>query len=279
MATSTFTNPPFDKRMTASKPWLMPAASQSTGAGASQTQVLERGYIIQDQPQAGIKNQCNFLYNPSVLYANHVAESNVVVDSNAVNPNPLTAADSLLMPLQSTLQFSLLFDRFYEMYDPASNGSAAWTDGVFADINALYRITGISSPVAAVSGTSGTTAAVSSDTAFAAGTYIKGAVGPMRYVPARFYFAGSRSGILNYYGVITSLNITYTHFTQQMIPFRCQVDIIASILPTPTPTTTKSTTSSSSNPTTSSSTVSPITGANGPFTGVNPGPTTGKSGR
>lgn len=42
---------------------------------------------------------------------------------------------------------------------------------------------------------------------------------------------GSSSGVLRYYGYINSLNITYTHFTQRMVPVRASVSLSIALLP------------------------------------------------
>ena len=61
-------------------------------------------------------------------------------------------------------------------------------------------------------------------------------------VPAYLYL-GQRNTNLNYYGYISEWDVTYTHWTQWMVPMRCVIDISFTMLPPPPPKT-KSTTGS-----------------------------------
>lgn len=190
---------------------------------------LTRGYIIQQKPVGGTRYKCGFLYNPSTVTVTHAVDANVISNQDAVNPNDVTAGQ-LLMPLQQSISFSLLFDRTYELWDD-SKMSGETKDGVNFygvgwDVQSLYRITGVASPLDVVKaqGDGGGTAAAS---AFSQGKFQSGAVGPMLYVPVFAVFGN----FLDYYGVIQEMDIQYTHWTQFMVPSRCQVNISMTLLP------------------------------------------------
>jgi hypothetical protein len=221
MASRIQDNGSFDPRIT-----KLPGLQSLVGGGKK----LSRGFIIQEKPVDGVRYRCNFLYNPSVLNVSHSVNSAVQADDNALNPNDVTAKD-FLMPLQQTVQFSLLFDRTYEMWDSSRVTGAENVFvpalGVGWDISMLYKITGISASVA-VTG-EGTDAKGDSTKSFRKGQFSFDAAGPMLYVPVYLVVGDT----LNYYGVIQDLEIQYTHWTQQMIPSRCQVSISMQLLPKP----------------------------------------------
>ncbi|MER5754293.1 hypothetical protein [Streptomyces sp. NPDC002088] len=199
-----------------------------SGAGGKK---LTRGFIIQKDAVSGVRYRCNFLYNPSVLNVSHSVDSDVLADENSKNPNDVTK-DTYLMPLQQSLNFSLLFDRTYEMWDSSKlyGDALLWVPqfGVAYDVLSLYKITGVAAPVV-IEG-DGTDATASSEKAWQKGNFSTGPAGPMLSNPV-FVVIGST---LSYYGIIQSLNVQYTHWTQSMIPTRCQVDITVTLLPTPT---------------------------------------------
>jgi hypothetical protein len=110
-----------------------------------------------------------------------------------------------------SLQFDLLFDRTYEM---ASGGAKNLDDpairGVLADVEAVYNITG-----------------AYDITAKGAKQKVLQAMQPN---PCTFYFGGTTTGFLgnnnlSYYGVVTDLTVTYTHFSRDMVPQRCALSL------------------------------------------------------
>lgn len=229
----------------------MPQAWLGKNPGA-----LSRGYITQT---ASITNDpaliyaCAFLYNPGQVEVTHALDP-----SSWVTPQfARSTADTgqFLVGLQATLNFTLMFDRTYEVNTaggsivngqgpttypsgqiPVANqagmGSQA-TDsgedprvlGVRADINALYRICGINAPLAnqAYSDAQGN-------------PYTGNLTGPMQQVPAWCYFGNTGSGNnLAYFGYLSELDIQYTHFTQDLTPMRCTVAVSFTLLPIVSP--------------------------------------------
>lgn len=193
------------------------------------SQSLFRGYIVQDKPVNGVRYRCNFLYNPSVVSVSHTINPNVVANSDAVNPYDVTAGD-LLLPLQQTLQFSLLFDRTYELWDPSKldgdSRDGVTSYGVGWDVLSLYKITGVASPINVDTAKSADSGVVQASS-FSKGDVKNEATGPMLYVPVYVVFGHN----LDYYGVIQSLDVQYTHWAWSMTPSRAQVGITVQLLP------------------------------------------------
>jgi hypothetical protein len=228
-ATSIIDNGPFDPRIT-SIPFTQ-NLSGTEGVPGSGGKKLTRGFIIQAKAINGARQRCNFLYNPSAISISHGIDTNVLSDPNAIDKNDVTAGQTLL-PLQQTLSFSLLFDRTYELWDPSKLYGDAATKvpalGVAFDVLSLYKITGIATPMPVTDDSSADADAFKN--AFNKNTFANGPAGPMTYQPVYVVIGTS----LSYYGVIQSLGVTYTHWTQAMIPTRCRVDVEVTLLPTPT---------------------------------------------
>jgi len=141
-----------------------------------------------------------------------------VLPNYARNPND--TGDYNVM-LNTTISFSLLFDRTYELWDRKYQGTDVGTYGVSVDTNAFYNLTGINIPEK-VPGVRG------------GKSYTKINQGPMKMTPVDLYFGYGSPGGLHYFGIITSLGITYSHFTQQMVPVRCAIDVGFNVFPTTT---------------------------------------------
>lgn len=226
-------NGPFDPRIT-SIPFLESLAWTSSGwqSAPSSAAKLTRGFIITEQPIGGARYRCNFLYNPSVINLSHMIDASLATDPNSRNPNDVTAGH-LLAPMQQSLTFTLLFDRTYEMGDPSKlYGDAARQVpmlGCGYDVLSLYKMTGIATPLTYDSSGNLQTDATSMDNSFNKGMFAGGPAGPMIQNPVYAVIGAS----LSYYGFISELDVQYTHFTQQMIPFRGQVGVTMTLLPTP----------------------------------------------
>jgi hypothetical protein len=57
--------------------------------------------------------------------------------------------------------------------------------------------------------------------------------GVMCYQPSYVFFGQPQASIC-YYGVVSSWDVQYTHFAQNMVPMRCVIDISYTLLPPPT---------------------------------------------
>ncbi|MFF1711227.1 hypothetical protein [Streptomyces sp. NPDC058268] len=191
-------NPQFDSRMRA-----FPRLGLT---GASKDTPFWRGAIIRDDKsvKAGLLS-VNFLFNPGTITVTHQQGYTLTADQQSVDGNKIGAGGI------GTLQFELLFDRTYEMY---SGGAKTLDDpaikGVLADVEAVYNITG-----------------AYDITAKGAKAKVLQAMQPN---PCTFYFGGTATGFLgnnnlSYYGVVSGLTVTYTHFTRDMVPQRCAMSI------------------------------------------------------
>jgi hypothetical protein len=218
------TNPPFDPRIS-----NIPLQQYSLTGGTSK---LYRGYITDDTP-ARTKGQfyrLNFLYNPSVL-----TEQRSIDTTNAgISPLYSRADDptvSPLLPLNSSINFDLLFDRTFELWDMSYHGTSVGSTGVMADMDILYGLVGIKAPA---NSANPTTPSVTIPNPGGTTFNVDNLTGVMQYSPVYAYFGSAWASSYNnlkYYGYITSISITITHWSQDMIPMRCGVSISMTLLP------------------------------------------------
>jgi hypothetical protein len=216
-----FTQPPFDPRI---QRLIDPASGEPLA--------LQRGYMVWDKPYPpgyGAAAVVKFLYNPSTVNTTYVLQ-----DSNAQSAlNYPNAGDTaaLVIPLSQQVEFSLLFDRTYEMGMGigAMNGDLALM-GCDVDVRAMRQFTGMyvgdySQQGFAGAGALAGNAAVPTGVA---GTVSQGTL--MQLVEAYCYFGPAGAGI-KYYGYVDSWDVTYTHFNTSMLPMRCEVDVSFTLLP------------------------------------------------
>lgn len=258
-----FTQLAFDPRMN-KQPLLQGSARTATGSeGAYSFKTdagLVHGFIVQAQSQQttdGSLYGCQFLFNPSIVTLQHGIDAN----SSMVLPQyRRQSADTgvYLVGLASTLDISLFFDRTYEVNtNPDKGGSYGFYRplgtvaetkfegsqilinddpriiGVEADINALYRVCGMTTPIPGVTWTNDPINGQAATTSTATLT------GPMQQVPCYLMLGASlgQASAPYWYGYIDSLSVTYNHFSQAMVPMRAQVDIEMTMLPQATSTT------------------------------------------
>ena len=200
---NTVENPKFDPRI------LNLPMRQASGATKSST--LYRGALIgRENGRGGVKYKVNFLYNPSTI-----TESRSIDLNNQVLPDyqrvPGDTGD-YQTTLNTTVSFALLFDRTYEVWDSKYAYSDVGIFGCSVDTNAFYNLCGINQKNKVTNARSGISSTMVVQ-------------GPMAAVPVDLYFGYGSPGGLHYFGIITSLGVTYTHFSQQMVPIRCAVDI------------------------------------------------------
>lgn len=230
--TTLFAQPPFDPRI---RRLRYPLEGGTTP--------LTRGYMVWDKSvgfPTGYKKAATvrFLYNPSTISTTYVMQDSAA--QAALNfPNAHDTA-SLAIPLQQQCEFSILFDRTYELI--GTNSSSLVTDvqklGCDVDVRAVRQFTGM---YAGNYTTSGLT------NKYATGVAGQLTQGIMQMVPAYLYFSTPNAGIM-YYGYVDSWDVTYTHFTEKMIPMRCEVDMSFTFLPPPQSQTGGGTVSNSSIP-------------------------------
>jgi hypothetical protein len=159
-----------------------------------------------------------FRYNPSSVSVNYAlgAKSRPVPGMYLGDQG----SAKLLGLTGGSLSFSLLFDRTYEMSDPSQHGTWAGDLGVLADSHVIYNMVGMNEkPTAAAEDTTDTGNPKPGDFL---------GVMQLRYVWVNFmnprnttiYRQLPAHSSMRYFGYVTSISMTYTHFTQRMAPTR-----------------------------------------------------------
>lgn len=182
---------------------------------------LTRGLIKQAVPISGFSdiNQVAFLYNPSQVSASYQLSDPSTTQAAMLVPQP--GDDSILrVPLNQNVTFSLLFDRTYELWDSSKKSTSAGTYGVMVDVWAMQQLVGMNADPGAALNTS--TKGKGQDSTL-------GSSGLMMTTFCDFYFGGRQS--LQYFGSITAFDVTYTHWTQLMVPMRCAMNITVQLYP------------------------------------------------
>jgi hypothetical protein len=195
--------------------------------------VLKRGFMQWYKPMSGYSNVAHvyFLYNPSTVSASYPASDSSVAAS-LMFPSGFDTTN-LAVPLYQSVEFSLLFDRTYELWD--SVGPDANTDpgvsvnnpavvGVMADIIQMKQFTGMNIGY--------TTGNNNSPTSTSTSSIQPGQQGIVQMVPSYVYFGDTNN--LWYYGYVSEWDVTVTHWNQNMVPMRCVIDVSWAILPLPT---------------------------------------------
>lgn len=227
MATATqalLTQPPFAKQLSAAKDRAMGV-----------TPHLQHGYMIWDVQSGNLgytggpyggRAVFNFMYNPQQVYAAFSIESNQA--QAAMLYNAPGASSVLAIPLSQSVSWTLYFDRTFEVNYNRPNGSAndPAIIGVQSDVVQMMQFTGMLSKMA--SGVS----------KIKTPTVNKGGV--MMNIFSWVYFGQNvtqeatrqaQENRLGYYGFINSWDVTYTAFTQNMVPYRATMDISFQMLP------------------------------------------------
>lgn len=216
-------------------------------------QLTTKAFPLTNGPGGGTSIQTGFMqWAPPYIYGSTPAviryqynPSTVASDYNIASasaqaaydfPNPGDAA-ALAIPLSQTVQWSLMYDRTFELwgnYDatgtPAGNGTASTLDasqiGCQVDVIAFMQFTGmLDANQFTTNGQGGLTAAAA---------YSTSQTGIMQMIPAYAYFgSSSTSNQLMYYGYINEWSVQYTHFTQYNIPMRCVISVNFTMLPSP----------------------------------------------
>lgn len=214
------TQPPFDKRITTR------AFPLNGGPGG---QYLQSGYMIWDKPLPGYGGLAviRYLYNPSTVSSDYnIADASAQASLNFPNPGDTA---NLAIPLSQTAQWSLMFDRTFEVWQayessglPVDGNSSASAGalGVQADVLAFMQFTGMLTNYSA--GTQNVSGAITKN------------AGIMQLVPGWAFFGNNNvQNGLNYYGYINEWSVQYTHFTQFNVPMRCVISVNWTMLPNP----------------------------------------------
>lgn len=209
-------NPPFHPNIL-----NIPLRQLSTNSPGSYDYSLYRGLMstraIQGPGLPANQYKVNFLYNPSTIAESRSLDlNNQIYPSYARNPDDPGQHKT---GLNATVSFSLLFDRTYELWDSSYVGTDAGTYGVMVDVNAFYNLLNINQ-VNVNSPVSLATSEFAAQNKFALIVQ-----GTMSAIPIDLYFGYQSAGALKYFGYVTEFDITYTHFTQKMVPQRCAINV------------------------------------------------------
>jgi hypothetical protein len=217
------TQPPFDKRLTT-------LAYPLTG----EMGVLQAGYMIWDKPLPGYSGRAvvRYLYNPSTVSADYnIADASAQASLNF--PNPGDSA-MLAIPLSQTAQWSLMFDRTFELWQSyessglplgGNTSTGAGTLGVQADVLAFMQFTGMLTNYSY---------GTSSNAPATANANLAANSGIMQLVPSWAFFGNNNvANGLMYFGYINEWSVQYTHFTQFNVPMRAVVSVNWTMLPMP----------------------------------------------
>lgn len=188
-----YINPPADPRLN--------SILHKTGSPLKQG-ILQQTDEMVTGPQR-FPYACRFMFNPTTLDVGYS------VNEMAFDPSKLTpdqAAADLIAPGTTQLSFNLLFDRTYEVAYPTRAGAKNLKNiGVYADIAMLESVVGARynfAPTAA------------------------GVIQQMGIRPCYFIFGGGGGAVgLTFIGAITSMTVTYSSFSERMVPVRAGVQI------------------------------------------------------
>ena len=229
---SLLVQPQFDKR-------IYTMAFPLTGSTAG---VIQRGYMIWAAPglpaYGGALATVHYLYNPSTVSADYnIADASAQASLNF--PNPGDSA-MLAIPLSQTVQWSLMFDRTFELMGAYGSdgtptnifgtGNNPSSIGVQADVMQFMQFTGMLSTYQY--GTNGQGGLITQPTVAAQNYSTQHGI--MQLVPCWAYFGASNVvNNLMYYGYINEWSVQYTHWTQYNIPMRCVISVNFTMLPMP----------------------------------------------
>lgn len=227
-----YTQPNFDPRLT-TLAWPL---------SQNQAVPIQRGFMYWDTSvglPAGYSTAASvrFLFNPSTVSTTYILQDSGA--QAALNYSNAANNASLVVPLSQNCQFSLLFDRTYDLWGTSTtvqnlNGSDIDILGADIDVRAMRQFTGMYAQNYTDNAASQGQTGVFQGTGTAASTGVAGSLsqGIMQMIPSYLYFSGPTMGIM-YYGYVDSWDVTYTHFTSLMVPMRCEVDVSFTFLPPP----------------------------------------------
>lgn len=181
---------------------------------------------------SGVTGRINFLYNPSQVAVSHSANLNMPSQESVAYAQSIgLSAGEGTTPLSQmgTMSLSLLFDRTYELWDRkkyANTRVGKW--GVYDDVIAFYRLFGmLGTHDTAVESLLNT---LLGDNHFAASALNLFPSFPLGY-PVIYVYLGARG--MKFHGAVQGFNVTYTHWSRNMIPVRAEVDLTLMLTPDP----------------------------------------------
>jgi hypothetical protein len=161
---------------------------------------MKRGWVQTDTDNLRV----NFLFNPSQFDLQHGVNTDLARNEDFSPAEDVMSVDYVSMG--SSASIKLLYDRTYELLSGGGNLAARY--GVWADVAAWYVLLGMlpEMPV----------------------DWKDSMITSPATIKTVYLFLGLR---MVYYGWLTGINVTYSHWNQQMIPVRCAVDLSFELLP------------------------------------------------
>lgn len=203
---------------------------QQTDANVSNAGTAAGLASIQNYPFA-----CRFMFNPPDVSVGY-GINNDILPYEQMTTAQLQAKS--FYPGMTTISFSLLFDRTYEVAygTPGAYLGDLSKIGVYADIAALESVVGVRSLAAKTASytldTSGNpVASGAAKTITTKSSSGKDLIGNMVLTPVYIIFGGGQDNAgLSFAAYITSMQVSYALFSQNMIPTRASVQIGATQL-------------------------------------------------
>lgn len=205
---------------------LSPQKHLTNPLGNGTTTELQTGLMIWDASLYGTQASVVFQYNPSSFEASYELQNTTV---NASQMYQITSGEAALtVPMMQQVEFTILFDRTFDLWGTVGSETASTVNalGVDADVLALKQYTGMFMTASNAAEAS----ASFSNAVPAVGQLSQGLMQPML---GYLYFSSTPTYGSFYYGYVDSWDVTYTHFTQSMVPMRCSCDISFTLWPPP----------------------------------------------
>lgn len=201
---------------------------------------LKRGYMYWDKPITGYNGIAfvHYLFNPSEVSVDY-SLADTSATASLIFANASDTAD-LRIPLDQTASWSILYDRTYELWgsyndDGTPKFSGSVNDprvfGVEADIMQWREFTGMNVGFNFDKKASANAGSANPNSGLSKWGNLAGSTGVLQMVPSWAVFG--YQNYPRYYGYISDWNVTYTHWTQFMVPMRAVVNITFNLLPPP----------------------------------------------
>jgi hypothetical protein len=228
-----YINPPTDRRLNSilqktGSPLRQGIIQQTDDvvAAAGTTVQSDGTSISQPYPYA-----CRFMFNPPDFTVGYGINTNVLPLGQMT---PAQLQGKAFYAGQTSISFSLLFDRTYEIaYGPGGTYNADLRKiGVYADIAALEAVVGVRSVSTTNPGANDQSGATASVLKTSGGSTL---LGNMSMVPVYILFGGGSgpggdSVGMGFAAYITSMTVNYGLFSSSMVPTRASVQIGATQL-------------------------------------------------
>ena len=207
---------------------------------------MESIYGNKGGPLGDGRDLVKFLFNPATI-SSYFAVANASLQAAMMYQVPGDQANLLAPLLNQSVSWSLYFDRTYEL-NYGGNSSAVNDPAIIgcqADVYQFMQFTGILANLSRQQAN-----ALSSATAKAGGgsstAKFSATGGIMMMVPCYVFFGSALSQLnqnpkssnsnalasqLAFYGFISEWDVQYTHFTSNMVPIRCVIDVTFTMLP------------------------------------------------